>query len=160
MSLGERVFVMSRGELMQIGSPNDVYWRPNSRFVADFMGRTNWITGHLCKDARTATFCAQSGWTLPVAGAGLDAGKADLCIRPESIEVVRLDPEKIMAGTTLGRIVEVTPLGPIRQMLIELDSGDRLLVAQPNRADQSPAPGEPVAIAVPSAACTLFPASV
>ena len=160
MSLGERVFVMSRGELMQIGSPNDVYWRPNSRFVADFMGRTNWITGHLCKDAGTATFCAQSGWTLPVAGAGLDAGKADLCIRPESIEVVRLDPEKIMAGTTLGRIVEVTPLGPIRQMLIELESGDRLLVAQPNRADQSPAPGEPVAIAVPSAACTLFPASV
>ena len=81
-------------------------------------------------------------------------------MRPESIEVTRLEAERPMAGTTLGRVVEVTPLGPIRQVLIELGSGARLLAAQPNRADQSFAPGEPVAIAVRPAACTVFPASL
>ena len=94
------------------------------------MGRTNWIAGHLREDA----------------------GRAEPCVRPETIEVMRLEAEKHLAGTTVGRIVEVTPLGPIRQIPVERDGGDRLLVAQPNRADQSPAPGEPVAIAVP---CSL-----
>ena len=160
MSLGQRVFVMSRGELMQIGSPNDIYWRPKSRFVADFMGRANWIAGHLRKDAGIATFRARSGWTLPVADAGWDAGEAELCIRPESIEVMSPEAETPSVGGMVGRIIEVIPLGPIRQILIELRSGDHLLAAQPNRADQAPAPGEPVAIAVSPAACTVFPASV
>ena len=65
MSLGERVFVMSRGTIMQIGTPNDIYWRPTSRFVAEFMGRANWLRGRLePRDATSALFRSASGWTV------------------------------------------------------------------------------------------------
>ena len=157
MSLGERVFVMSRGTLMQIGSPNDVYWRPTSRFVADFMGRANWIDGQVRQVGGASTFQTPAGWTLPLDGLSLLTGAVQLCVRPESIEVMQgAAPSE---GTTAGRIVDVVPLGPIRQLLIELVGGDRVLAAQPNRADRTPVRGEAVSITVPPTACSLFPAS-
>ena len=159
MSLGERVFVMSGGTLMQIGSPNDVYWRPNSRFVADFMGRANWITGKVQTSDGGVIFRAASGWTLPVAQSGQSAGEAQLCVRPESIAVTPRDAAGPAPGEAFGRIVEVVSLGPIRQIIIELIGGERLVAAQPNRADEGPVRDQPVTIAVPPAACTLFPAS-
>jgi hypothetical protein len=85
------------------------------------------------------------------------SGAVQLCVRPESIEVMQGGAQA--AGTMPGHIVDVVPLGPVRQLLIELAGGDRVLAAQPNRADSSPVRGEAVAIAVPPTACTLFPAS-
>ena len=160
MSLGERVFVMSRGTLMQVGSPNDVYWRPNSRFVADFMGRANWITGQVRAAGDSSSFHTPAGWALPLDGAATSVGEAQLCVRPESIEVMQHEGSERRPGTMPGHVVDVVPLGPIRQLLIELVGGDRVLAAQPNRVDRAPARGEAVAIAVSPAACTLFPASL
>ena len=158
MSLGERVFVMSRGTLRQIGSPNEVYWRPASRFVADFMGRANWIAGHVQAGDGGGQFRAASGWTVPVADMRSLTGEAQLCLRPESIELVRQEAGS-PAGMGSGRILDIVPLGPIRQLTIELVGGDRLVVAEPNRADRSFATGEAVVLSVPPEACLLFPAS-
>ena len=159
MSLGERVFVMSRGTLMQIGSPNDVYWRPNSRFVADFMGRANWIAGHVESLDGCSLFRSASGWTIPVGHPGTPLGEMHLCIRPESIAVTPRDAVGQAPSGASGRIVEVVPLGPIRQIVVELIGGERLVAAQPNRADACPERDELVTIAVSPTACTLFPAS-
>lgn len=62
------------------------------------------------------------------------------------------------SGTAPGRIVDVVPLGPMRQLLIELVGGDRVLASQTNHANRTPVRGEAVEIAVPPTACTLFPA--
>jgi putative spermidine/putrescine transport system ATP-binding protein/putrescine transport system ATP-binding protein len=157
MSLGERVFVMSRGSILQTGTPNDVYWRPNSRFVAEFMGRANWLAGEIGRDdAGVATFRSRFGWSLPVVGADVASGPAALCIRPESVELTETDAR---GGALSGRVVDVVPLGPVRQIILELAGGERLIAAEPNRAGRVPARGEAVGIAIPSSACVFFPAT-
>jgi len=160
MSLGERVFVMNRGTLKQIGSPNDVYWRPNSRFVADFMGRTNWFEGDVARsDSGQSRFTAPSGWSVAVARYSNIPGKASLCVRPESVEVRSL-ADQPPAGAVAGRILDVVPLGPIRQIVVQLDAGDRIIAVQPNRADDAPTRGARVSLSMPPEAIVLFPASV
>ena len=160
MSLGERVFVMNRGVMMQIGSPNDVYWRPNSRFVADFMGRTNWFDGALSGSVNDAPqFTASSGWSVPLARGAGNSGPASLCVRPESVEVRAMavaSPRSALAG----RVVEVVPLGPIRQVVVQLDAGDRIIAAQPNRAEDVPLPGAAVSVSMSPDAIALFPPTV
>ena len=157
MSLGERVFVMNRGNLMQIGSPNDVYWRPGSRFVAEFMGRTNWFDGALSEsDVDGPRFTAAAGWSVPVARGAGRPGRASLCVRPESVEL-RAIAGALPATTIAGRIVEVIPLGPIRQVVVQLDAGERIVAAQPNRASDAPIPGASVGVSMSPEAIALFP---
>jgi len=157
MSLGERVFVMSRGALMQIGSPNDVYWRPHSRFVADFMGRTNWFEGALTvSPSGQARFTAASGWSAPLDAADRPAGPASLCIRPEGVEIWG-GPDPSPAGSPAGRVLDVVPLGPVRQVVVQLHTGERIVAAQPNRAADAPAPGMSVSVSLSPDAIVLFP---
>jgi putative spermidine/putrescine transport system ATP-binding protein/putrescine transport system ATP-binding protein len=159
MSLGERVFVMNGGRLMQIGTPNDVYWRPNSRFVAEFMGRANWISGEIERSAAgTSIFRALSGWTLALSSQDPPPGAAHLCVRPETIAVLPKGMPDAAPGAITGHIDEVVPLGPIRQLAVALQGGERLIATQPNRADHSHLPGQEVAVIVPPAACMVFPA--
>ena len=52
--LSDRIAVMNAGRILQLGKPNEVYERPNSQFVADFMGSTNILKGILRKEVRAA----------------------------------------------------------------------------------------------------------
>jgi putative spermidine/putrescine transport system ATP-binding protein/putrescine transport system ATP-binding protein len=154
MSLGERIFVMNRGAIMQSGRPDDVYWRPDSRFVADFMGRTNWIPGSIsAADGMVRKFRSESGWEFPVVSTENHSGAAEVCVRPESVEITsggRGD------GAMLGRVAEVITLGAFRHVVLELASGDRIISACPNRPDIAFARGQEISISIPPEACVLF----
>jgi putative spermidine/putrescine transport system ATP-binding protein/putrescine transport system ATP-binding protein len=155
MSLGERVFVMKSGVVMQIGTPNAVYWRPNSRFVADFMGRTNWLAGRIDRQANQTQFrLAASGWTVPVDAPDAVVGPAELCVRPESVELTK---GANGSNAAAGRVLEIIPLGVVRHVLVELAAGERLIAAQPNRPDDVPSVGDAVQIRLPPQACVVFP---
>jgi putative spermidine/putrescine transport system ATP-binding protein/putrescine transport system ATP-binding protein len=156
MSLGERIFVMNRGLVMQIGAPNEVYWRPRSRFVADFMGRTNWLEGRVVSgpDGR-AQFETTSGWRMALEASTTPSGPASLCVRPESVEIgPHSEPPP---GAASGQIVEVVPLGPIRQVVIELSGGVRVVAAQSNRVGDAPLAGARVSVSIAPEAGVLFP---
>jgi putative spermidine/putrescine transport system ATP-binding protein/putrescine transport system ATP-binding protein len=153
MSLGERVFVMNRGTVMQIGTPNDVYWRPNSPFVADFMGRTNWLDGHVVNVDGGRRFETPAGWRWPVDEAIKILGPARLCVRPESVEIGR---DSIAPGALTGEIVEIVPLGPIRQVVVEFPGGARVVAAQSNRNGDAPPAGARVSVSIAPQAGVLF----
>ena len=159
MSLGERVFVMNRGTVMQIGAPNDIYWRPHSRFVADFMGRTNWLEGHVIPgpDGRPQ-FETAAGWRLEVEANPTISGPASLCVRPESVEIGP-HSEPPPPGAALGQILEVVPLGPVRQIVVEMSGSARIVAAQSNRVGDAPLAGARVSVSIPPGAGVLFPAS-
>lgn len=158
MSLGQRVLVMSHGQIMQVGTPNDVYWRPNSPFVAEFMGGVNWLSGQVERGSNGAQgFRTASGWFLPLATPDHDGPASALCVRPESIDLTLLS-----TGSTApaGRVVEVVPLGPLRQITVEMAGGERLVACQTNRADHIPEIGQAVNVAIEPRACRLFSARV
>jgi ABC-type Fe3+/spermidine/putrescine transport system ATPase subunit len=155
MSLGERLFIMNRGRIMQQGKPGDIYAKPNSRFVAEFMGRSNWFAGRLNGGQR---FVTDRGLILDVAPpTEADAGAHDVCVRPESIDLL---PGTEASGPNRfpGRVIDVALLGAVREVVVECAGGQRVLALQPNRAQFAYDPGQSVVVAFPAAACVLVPA--
>ena len=163
MSLGERVFVMNAGRIVQSGPPNEVYGRPRSRFVAEFMGRANWLRGRIeAQGTGLAAFVGTSGLKLVVTAPEMPTREeVDLCIRPESIDL--MSPEAAAASKErnriAGQVLEVTLLGAMRQVLVELQGGGRVLAVQPNRAGDAFGQGRPVVVGFPAEGCVVVPAA-
>jgi len=161
MSLGERVFVMSHGNIVQAGPPNDVYSRPRSRFVAEFMGRANWFRGRIeAQGNGLAAFVGSNGLKLVVtAPETASREEVDLCVRPESIDV--MSPEMAAVSKERNRIpgtvLEVTLLGSMRQILVELQGGGSVLTVQPNRTGDAYGQGRPVVVGFPAEGCVVVP---
>jgi ABC-type Fe3+/spermidine/putrescine transport system ATPase subunit len=89
MMLADRICVMRAGEILQVGQPNDIYYRPADAFVAGFIGDTNLLPVEVRRiDATGATIASpalQGGAPVPAAlvAPGLAAGPAHLMVRPE-----------------------------------------------------------------------------
>jgi len=83
MSIGDRLVVMNRGRVQQIGSPQALYRHPANRFVAGFIGRGNFLAG--ARGADGASFLTRGG--LAIACARLDPGADTLLVRPENVAV-------------------------------------------------------------------------
>jgi putative spermidine/putrescine transport system ATP-binding protein/putrescine transport system ATP-binding protein len=155
MSLGERVIVMSRGTIMQLGEPNDVYWRPNSRFVADFMGRTNWIRGSIIEaNSSPVRFRSDKGWEFPIVPTTNGKSVNEICIRPENVGI-----EPRIGGDYRGmpgRIMDVITLGAFRHIHVEVASGDLIVSASQNSPGVKFEPGQEISVSISPGACIPF----
>ena len=119
MTLADRIVVMRAGEVVQIGSPMQIYSEPVSYFVADFFGSPsmNLLTGEIMQQDGTARF-RTSGFTvaLPERHNGAKPGAATLGIRPEHVGVARDGSGDVQLAVRL-----VEPLG--RDTLLYFDAG-------------------------------------
>ncbi len=91
MTLSDRIVVMNQGRIEQIGSPQEIYRRPKTAFVADFIGRTNFVSGTVRGADNGSITVEVLGKTLtaPAPEAVLKAGDgAKLVLRPEAVQVV------------------------------------------------------------------------
>ena len=82
LSMATQIAIMSNGKVLQQGSPREVYDRPANRFVADFVGDTNFLEGTVRRDDGRAVFDCRRRHVVDVPG-DADAGPATLMIRPE-----------------------------------------------------------------------------
>jgi putrescine transport system ATP-binding protein len=138
MTLASRIGVMDRGEIVQIGTPREVYESPASKFVADFVGLVNLFEGEVIEDSPAAARIRspESGIHLRVdRGSGLAPGtRVWAAIRPEKIEIARREE----GGTSPcdnavdGVIREIAYLGGLSTFLVEIPSGRRVRVTRPN----------------------------
>src|ERR1700674_2518960 len=96
MTLATRIGVMRAGEILQVGTPTDIYEFPNSRFVADFIGSVNLADGTLVEDEpdHVRIECQQFGGTVYVAHGVSSPPDAvvSVAIRPEKIQLTRARP--------------------------------------------------------------------
>ncbi|HLZ67598.1 MAG TPA: ABC transporter ATP-binding protein [Aliidongia sp.] len=120
MSLGDRLVVMNAGRVEQVGSPQELYRQPASRFVASFIGRGNFLEGTGAGDR----FTTRHGWGLQAARPIGDA--ATVLIRPEAITLAPAAAPQMVPA----RVALVTYLGPIAELALDLVGGDRLVVEQ------------------------------
>jgi putrescine transport system ATP-binding protein len=134
MAIGDRVGVMEQGRIVQAGGPREVYERPASRFVAEFLGQANLIEGRIV--AIDATGC-QVGTALshtPLVAAGPSPARpgepVTLVVRPERM---RLEPEGVLFGPNAfpGEILDVAFLGPMTSYRVRHDSGAVFHVSAP-----------------------------
>ena len=131
MAIADRIGVMNQGRLEQIGSAEDLYKRPASRFVATFIGKCNLLEGRVTAAGR---FELTSGHALEFSGAR-GAGNAALCFRPEqSLLSPHISEGRNCLPVTLRRS---TYLGPMTEYEVETNDGQRLLVNAPSSSAEA-----------------------
>ena len=104
MSLADRIAVLNHGRLEQLGTPIEIYRRPASRFVADFIGHANFLD--VTMEGGVAVL--PDGTRVPSAG-GRPDGAATLMLRPEALRLA--DPTAPPTGAVLGRALQSSFLG-------------------------------------------------
>src|ERR1700738_4536363 len=99
LSLSDRIVVMNAGEVLQVGGPEDIYHRPKTRFVAEFLGHCNILDARAVAATSAGTtelVLRENGKQITVSGENLAAGdRVQLAVRPEAIE---LDGREYAAG--------------------------------------------------------------
>ena len=118
MSMATRIAVMDEGRIEQIGTPSEIYYRPNSRFVADFIGESNFVEVDLSRAGNGVVHLAD-GRPVPCTLNGHGSGRATLMIRPESIHVAAGDAAPPTSLT--GRVVQTSFLGSQTRIAIGCD---------------------------------------
>jgi putative spermidine/putrescine transport system ATP-binding protein len=117
LAMADRVGVMRAGQLEQVGPPETIYSRPATAFVADFVGLSNRLPGHV-RDGAVDVL----GSRLPLVDLAAANGAATALVRPETVDI-ELDP----AGTS--RVLAGSFLGPTSRVTVAL-ADDTLVVAQ------------------------------
>jgi iron(III) transport system ATP-binding protein len=159
MALSDRIAVLHQGELLQVGPPREVYERPATRVVADFMGLVNLLPGRVVRPGTPAGLVAVAGGEpveLPLPP-GLAEGQAvQVAIRPEGFRPVPggwRSPGGD-AGVLAGKVADATFLGSLLDCHVTLDDGTRVrLQAEPAAPLRA---GQPVRLAFEGHACTVF----
>ncbi len=127
MTTADLICVMNAGKIEQAGSPEDIYDRPQSEFVARFIGSSNVITGKAL-DGERVEF---AGVPLRVIGAPIKAGMAAaVSIRPHDISISATRPaqtENLMPGTVTRQVF----LGGSRDYVVEAKDGTQLRIVTP-----------------------------
>ena len=135
MTLASRIGVMDHGEIVQAGTPSEIYEFPSSKFVADFVGSVNIFEGKLIEDEpeHVRIGSDELGATIYVSH-GISAA-------PEAIVWAAVRPEKIFMSTAQpagtdnvvrGAVQDIAYLGDLSIYLVKLPTGKVVRVTQPN----------------------------
>ena len=128
LGVASRIAVMNRGRLVQIGTPVEIYERPGSRFVADFVGDVNLFEGELaagfnCLELTVAGF--DRPIPLPSSTVLPDGAAATLALRPEKLRLCR---ERPLGFAVAARVASISYLGGASTVHLTAEGG-RLLKA-------------------------------
>lgn len=117
LAVSDRIAVMDRGVIQQIGTPQEIYKHPANKFVANFIGTTNFISGEISKKEGKAfiNICEKE---IPLSLSSSYTGKALYSIRPEAVLLVDGQGEDVVEGT----IISATFLGDFISYEVELSN--------------------------------------
>jgi putrescine transport system ATP-binding protein len=137
MTLASRIAVMNRGEIVQIGTPRQIYEFPATRFVADFIGSVNLFDGRLIEDEPDHVRVQCDQLPAPVfIDHGLSAppeAQLWVAIRPEKFVLQREAPVQ-RDNWARGLIKDIAYMGDMSVFVVRLDSGREVRVTQTNIA--------------------------
>ena len=108
LSMADRIGVMGDGRLLQVGTPEEIYDAPVNQFVADFIGRSNFLPGTF---EESHTVCLANGTRISVPTAGSVGVQVAVSLRPERVEVVGRGESPSQFPSLDGRVSNVTFLG-------------------------------------------------
>ncbi|NLY33145.1 MAG: polyamine ABC transporter ATP-binding protein [Alcaligenaceae bacterium] len=145
MTMASRLAVMTDGQIVQCGTPHDVYTFPNSQFVASFIGSTNIFTGEIVVDEPDHVLIESAELMRPMYvnhGVSEPLGMAVyVSIRPEQIRVLREQPED-ETNVGHGMVTHLAWMGSYALYQIRLDSGKIIEASVPSiKLTQEDAPG-------------------
>jgi len=160
LTMSDRIVVLSKGRVMQIGAPTEVYENPSNTFVAEFIGEANFFDGTVVASDTTEMVISLGPLTVRApANADVAVGRsASFSVRPERL---RIQPRHV-AGTSACNVYEATVedhdyLGAVVRYYLRLADGLSVKVDEHNVAGIRHRSGEAVALEIPPDDCFVLP---
>ncbi|ALS57845.1 ABC transporter ATP-binding protein [Rathayibacter toxicus] len=119
LAVADRVAVMNAGRIEQLGSPEELYTRPATPFVAHFIGLSNVLPGVVAQGSVTVL-----GVRVPLIEPGTADGPVSVFLRPEDLELVSAEATEALPVV----VVASSFLGPLRRSTVRTEQGDQLMV--------------------------------
>jgi len=157
LSMADRLAVMMNGKLVQTGTPREVYYRPATREVGQFIGETNFMTGNVREAGEMITIDTPAG-TIVASGKGAMAGSGEtvVCsIRPESWDILGAGEER--PNMLRARVRHVYFHGNHEQYELELADGSEVKVIDFAPSGRVTAGGSEIRIGCRSEDVQVFP---
>jgi spermidine/putrescine transport system ATP-binding protein len=136
LTMSDRIAVMHQGQALQISDPRTIYERPATRYVADFIGTTNFLdaTVSALKGAEATTDVDGIGEMRAPLISGLGPKQAvTLAIRPEKIRVEKKGKPSGKENAAKGNVEEIVFIGNDTQVFVRLANGALMMVREQNR---------------------------
>jgi putrescine transport system ATP-binding protein len=134
MTVADRIGVMDQGRLVQVATPPEIYERPNSRWVADFIGDVNLIEGRLVEAGESAS-TIMSAHAGKLRAAATDARAGDtvwVAVRPEKVRISHEAPAAAAVNCVAGQVWDIGYLGDLSIYKVRLDNGFVMKAAAAN----------------------------
>jgi spermidine/putrescine transport system ATP-binding protein len=131
LTMSDRIAVISDGKVLQVGSPREIYHHPENRFVANFIGDSNFLSASIEDDFAVLS----DGTKLKIANKirGDITGKKSILIRPEHVRLIKSQDNKHSFEGTINNMVY---FGTDTHFHLELNTGEEFTVRQQNTPNE------------------------
>jgi spermidine/putrescine transport system ATP-binding protein len=136
LTMSDRLAVMDRGRVLQIGSPHDIYDRPNNRFVANFIGETNFLRAHMIEIVNGKAQVRLESGSIVSAHAPDNIspdGRVTIVVRPEHASLMPPGNTATLAGT----LENIVFFGTDTHYHLRLEQGGEFIVREQNDRGKS-----------------------
>ena len=157
MSISDRIAVMKKGKIVQVGTSQELYMHPNSLFVAHFIGESNFLEGSIINANGESEIELREGLKIRAVNelSMKEGERVVLAIRPETCEMKK---GRIASENCLfGKVEKTTFEGIVIRYDIRLENGDRFVINRPSLTEDWIKIGEDVTITYPVSKAHLFP---
>ncbi|MEM3626959.1 MAG: ABC transporter ATP-binding protein [Candidatus Bathyarchaeia archaeon] len=156
MAISDRIAVMKKGKVLQVGTPMELYMNPKSIFVAHFIGESNFLEGYIIDlSDDKATVELRGGIKVQATNKEMVKGeRVVLAVRPEAFAIKK--GEKKGEGSILGMVERVTFEGTNIRYEIRLENQDLIMVVKPSLIGEWLRVGEKVMVSFPLEKAHVF----
>lgn len=153
LSMSDRVAVMKGGEIEQLDTPNNIYYKPKSKFIAQFIGKSNILSGH-------AT-CTENGGSVLACGETFSvpslkqSGNVQFALRFESLKITPVTEPRPQGASFKGRVSDVLFMGNCCEVKVACQGQD-LIAFVPGRREMMPNPNSEVYVSFNPDECPVF----
>jgi iron(III) transport system ATP-binding protein len=131
MAMSDRIIVINKGIIQQVGIPTDIYRYPANQFVADFVGKVNFLKGEVKDNSIILTNIGQS---IPYDGPYRN--KVILTVRPENIIISKEKPAVVAGGFCLkGKLCNMFYLGDVNDCRVDINGENLRVIAESSSFD-------------------------
>ncbi len=134
LTMSDRIAVMNQGKILQVGPPREIYNRPAERFVADFIGDSNFLSVDVTNVSKSsARITLRSGKTLivTVPDGSVAKGPATVVVRPEHVQLTKVKSKAVLTG----KLKNIVYIGTDTQYHLQLADETPFVVRAQNRRD-------------------------
>ncbi len=134
MTMADRIAVMSKGRVLQVGTPEEIYEHPVNRFVADFIGNVNMFEGRLTTDEPDHCAVTTDLGEIHV-GHGISGAvnmPVAVAVRPEKLEISKVRPQEVSTNLFSGRVKEIAYFGSYNTYIVQAHTGQKVKITEAN----------------------------